>query len=438
MHNVFRGARDGRRAKRRKTGTGILFGSMKRCLSHVFRITRINKGNRPLAILGLIVVLAGQVFAAETIELDGPEGLFFDARDHLYIADTGNHRVLELDAELTLVRVIGKKGGGNGEFRRPADVAVDSTGRLIVADTNNQRVQILDAQGAFVLAFGSRGKADGQFERPTNVTVDERDNIIVTDRFNNRLQVFDREGRHLFSLANRTGTKTPERIALERKWQLERDPGKRPEQITINPEWQKTDPGQLNEPGGTWLDVEAGELWVANGWNCRSERLDYDSATGRITRKPNEGHDGIVWGPWVTRNCTGTPDGGYIQLQSVWGRLQLFHDRRQLNALSKIDRVIAPGAYGPMKGIFDIVINSKGEVAVADTRHSRIVVFDKDFSVPSSPSVPYLTRDGGKIVPPDAGHRHGLGDDFADQLGVTSRGHLGDDAAEARMQLVLR
>jgi DNA-binding beta-propeller fold protein YncE len=332
------------------------------------------------------------------VMLKNPEGLAYDPSDNLYVADTGNNRILIFTPKLTLAASFGEEGTADGQFKGPVDVAVDSKGRIVVADAGNNRIEIFDSKGGFLLAFGSPGKEDGQFSRPSNVTIDDRDNIIVTDRFNHRLQVFDRDGKHLFTLANRTGQKSPERIELEKKWALEREPNKKPEDIQVNPEWQNTDPGQFNEPGGTWYDPQAKELWLANGWNCRNERFHYNSSTGEISRKENEPRDGIVWGPWITRGCAGTPDGKFIGLQSVWGVLQVFYNRTALTSASPISREVGGGSFGNMKDVHDVAVNSKGDVAVADTANSRIVIFDKDFTSPDSPSVPYLTRDGGKIV----------------------------------------
>ena len=342
----------------------------------------------------------------ETVTLKDPEGLFYDSKDRLLVADTGNNRVLIFAPDLSLVGTIGEEGQGDGQFRQPVDVAVDSRGRIIVADAGNNRIEIFDASGRFLSTFGSAvtegdpsvPPANGQFRRPSNVTVDDRDNIIVTDRFNGRLQVFDRDGKHLFTLSNRTGEKSEERIALEKKWALMREPNKRPEDIQVNPKWEPTDTGQLNEPGGTWYDAKAKELWIANGWNCRSERFHYDSSTGEIRRKDNEAIDGIVWGPWITRSCTGTPDGRFIALQTAWGGLQVFNNRTELTSASPIVREVHGGSLGEMKDIHDIVVNSAGEIAVADTANSRIVIFNKDFTLPPSPGVPWLTRDGGKIA----------------------------------------
>ena len=51
----------------------------------------------------------------------------------------------------------GASGNGNGEFNRPAGLAVDQQGNIIVADWGNERVQVLDREGKFVASF--RGEA---------------------------------------------------------------------------------------------------------------------------------------------------------------------------------------------------------------------------------------------------------------------------------------
>lgn len=332
------------------------------------------------------------------VSLNQPKGVAFDSKNNLYVADSGNHRILAFSPDLKLLRSLGKEGSGKGRFNRPFDVAIDSKGRWVVADTGNHRIQIFDAKGGFVKAFGSNGTEDGQFDNPSNVTIDERDNIIVTDRGNNRLQVFDREGKRLFTFANRTGEKTVERIEAENIWELQQDPKKSPADIKVDPSWKISDYGQLHEPGGTWYDKTNKELWVANGWNCRYERFDYDSRSGEIRRKSDELIDGIVRGPWYTRGCTGTIDGGLIGLQTHFGALQVFSDRSELTFSTPVGREVSGAPLGGMGGIHDIASNANGEVAVADPGNNRIVFFDKDLTVPLNPSVPFLTRDGGKIT----------------------------------------
>ena len=330
--------------------------------------------------LALVLVLAAGGHAAEEVKLAHPEGLCFDAAGRLLVADTRNHRVLVFSPDLKLLQAIGSEGQEPGQFRLPADVAVDSQGRILVVELGNHRVQILSKDGKPLTTIGGpkEGNADGQFRRPTKVTCDDRDNLIVTDTWNHRLQVFSREGKHLFTLANRTG---PMPIALIK-------PGKDGKKTPKD--WQRTDPGQLNEPGGIFYDRQLKRLFLANGWNCRAEVLDYDPATGRISRRPEE--TGIVWGWWVTKGIAGDAHGRLLGCNTGFGNLLVFENRAELTNKSKKALTITGGPYGKMRDVMDVAVAPNGDIAVADAGRDRVVLFRPDGKLPPSPRVAKLTR----------------------------------------------
>ena len=328
------------------------------------------------------VLLVGVAAIAGEVELNRPEGLCYDAAGRLLVADTGNNRVLLFSPELNLVQTIGSEGQEPGQFRRPADVAADGQGRLIVADAGNNRIQILDKDGKPLKAIGGPqpGDADGQFRYPSRVTVDENGHIIVTDMQNHRLQVFDREGKHVFTLANRTGPMPIELVKPDKEGK------KKPK------DWERTDPGQLNEPGGVFYDRELKRLFVANGWNCRAEVLDYDSATGEIKRRPEE--TGIVWGWWVTKGIAGdaSPSTRLLGCNTGFGNLLVFGNRGSLTNQSKSSLTIDGGPYGKMRDLMDVAVAPNGDIALADAGNSRFVLFPPDGKLPASPRVKSLSR----------------------------------------------
>jgi len=310
---------------------------------------------------------------APPLVLNHPQGIGYDAAGQLLVADTGNHRVLVFSPDLTLVRTIGSEGDGPGQFRSPTDVAVDGEGRIVVVDSGNRRVQVFTAEGSPVLTFGKAGEADDEFRAPTKVTVDENGHFLVTDTGGNRLQVFDRTGKHVFTLANRTGP-IPDDLL-----QPDKDGKKTPK------DWERTDAGQFNEPGGIFYDRALRRLFVANGWNCRAEVLDYDSATGEIRRRA--GKDGIVWGWWVTRGIDGDAQGRLIGCDTGHGALNLFDHRETLTSESQRSAGLAGGAYGAMRDVTDVAVAPSGDIAVADAGNSRVLVFNGDLRMPSSPRV---------------------------------------------------
>jgi len=75
----------------------------------------------------------------------------------LYIADTGNNRVVEVTAAgVASVLNVGSPGGT--ALFQPNSVAVDGAGDLFIADTGNNRVVGVTAAGvASVLSVGAPG-----------------------------------------------------------------------------------------------------------------------------------------------------------------------------------------------------------------------------------------------------------------------------------------
>ena len=84
-----------------------------------------------------------------------PAGLAFAPNGDIFVADGyGNSRIVHLDKDGKLIKIIGgKKGNGPGELQLPHAVSVDSMGRIIVADSANKRISIFDKDGTFVTSF---------------------------------------------------------------------------------------------------------------------------------------------------------------------------------------------------------------------------------------------------------------------------------------------
>lgn len=132
-------------------------------------------------------------------ELQSPAGLAIDrARHRLYAADSRGHRILSWDIDSgRFVAAWGTRGGGDGQFNYPTNLAVDKAGRVYVTDTGNFRVAILDADGRFVRAFGDAGDAMGHFHRPKGIGVDSAGHVYVSDAAFNNYQIFDDTGQLL-------------------------------------------------------------------------------------------------------------------------------------------------------------------------------------------------------------------------------------------------
>ncbi|RRR69612.1 MAG: TIGR03663 family protein [Candidatus Viridilinea halotolerans] len=82
-------------------------------------------------------------------------------------------------------------------FFGPRGVAVDNAGRVYIADTGNKRIVVTDDKGTFLYQIGATGSAPGQFNEPTGLALDRQGNLYVADTWNGRVQVFapDETGR---------------------------------------------------------------------------------------------------------------------------------------------------------------------------------------------------------------------------------------------------
>ncbi|MGH2571164.1 MAG: NHL repeat-containing protein [bacterium] len=76
-------------------------------------------------------------------------------------------------------------------FRRPRAVSTDPLGNVFVADTGNHRVLHFDALGRFVFEFGGYGWDVGELSSPTDVSAREGFKLFVADSGNERIQWFD-------------------------------------------------------------------------------------------------------------------------------------------------------------------------------------------------------------------------------------------------------
>ena len=79
-------------------------------------------------------------------------------------------------------------------FFGPRGIAIDSAGNVYIADTGNKRIVVTDEQGTYRYQWGYAGFDLGAFNEPTNVAVDAQGNVYVADTWNGRVQVFAPDG----------------------------------------------------------------------------------------------------------------------------------------------------------------------------------------------------------------------------------------------------
>jgi len=145
-------------------------------------------------------------------QLHFPTGVFVDAAGNLFIADVANHRIRKVDPAGTISTVAGTGAfgfSGDGgpataaQLNLPFGVFVDAAGNLFIADTNNDRIRQVDPAGTISTVAGADtrgfsgdgGPATGaQLNSPSGVFVDAAGNLFIADRNNDRIRQVDPAG----------------------------------------------------------------------------------------------------------------------------------------------------------------------------------------------------------------------------------------------------
>lgn len=111
--------------------------------------------------------------------------------------------------------IYGAKGGKNGEFEKPVDIAVDSTGDVYVLDEVRACVQIFANDGGFVASIGAAGDRPGAFKRPVGLGVAKDGTLYVLDDGRKKVVIF-RERRYVgeFSAGGATDTLVDVKVEL--------------------------------------------------------------------------------------------------------------------------------------------------------------------------------------------------------------------------------
>jgi DNA-binding beta-propeller fold protein YncE len=196
----------------------------------------------------------------------------------------------------------------------PRAVAIGPGGERVIADTGNQRIVVLDASGNYVRSFGSfcnvndpantpcadpDGEGplvagDGQFYEPWGVAVDLEGNIYVADTWNGRIQVFAPDGTFLrrwgtFNVSGGEGGDPmalfgPRGLAFDLDGNLlVADTGNK-RVVRYRPSGEYVDQvgaggvvaGRFEEPTDVGVDPTNGTILVADSWNGRIQRFGSD------------------------------------------------------------------------------------------------------------------------------------------------------------------
>lgn len=172
------------------------------------------------------------IYGFEGDLLRRPTGVGVADNGDIYVADTGNRRIVVFDGNGGFVTTYGETGKGALQLWAPIDVAVAPDGRSYVIDKSQKKMVIFDAQhkpikaitfpenptgvaindntlfattdsgvvagnldGKFLTGYVARGKKPGQFDRPAQVAIGKDGTMYVADSLNYRIQALDTKGK---------------------------------------------------------------------------------------------------------------------------------------------------------------------------------------------------------------------------------------------------
>lgn len=111
------------------------------------------------------------------LPVSAPEDMFLAPDGSLYIADTGNRRIIRLDSDFQVAAEYGQD-----ILSRPTGLHVSEDGTIYVADAGTNSIVILDANGNLINSFGRPSEplfgAHREF-LPRKILVDARENLYV-------------------------------------------------------------------------------------------------------------------------------------------------------------------------------------------------------------------------------------------------------------------
>jgi len=166
---------------------------------------------------------SGDSGPATRAQLNGPIDVTVGQNGGIYIVDSNNNRIREIDnGTINTIAGTGAAGfsGDNGaatsaQLNRPGGVAVDVAGNVFIADESNNRIREINNRTSIITTIGGTGSStdsgDGTstgvsagINKPTRLTIDSSGNLYFSEEYGNVVREIDNTG-YIYAVVG-TGT----------------------------------------------------------------------------------------------------------------------------------------------------------------------------------------------------------------------------------------
>jgi trimeric autotransporter adhesin len=373
-------------------------------------------------------------------------GLALDKADNIFIASykTDDHSIIRgldhirrVDGRTGTINTVAgqisyteKTNGDNGfatsaKLNSPFAAAMDREGNLFIADTFNHRIRRVDAKTGIITTVAGNGKegfsGDGEIATgaglslPQDVVVDEAGNLFIADTRNNRIRKVEAATGIIRTVAG-DGFKD-----IDGKGRFSGDNGPAVK-------------ASLDYPRSIAID-EAGNLYIADTLNRRIRKVD--ASTGIITTVAGGGD---LTGESITATAA---DLGTLAAVAIDKTGNLFIVDSYYDVVEKVDAitgiltvVAGSGDYnfsgdgGPAAkagiGPFDVAVDGKGNLFIADNLHNRIRKVDASTGIINTVAgswMDFFIGDGGPAVIAGLFHPVGVAIDREGNLLIADSGN---------------
>lgn len=301
-----------------------------------------------------------------------PQDLYVAEDGLVYVADTGNNRIVVLNPTMTEVVKVLESFNNNGEidtFNGPSGIYVNNKSHIYIADTANFRIVILDGEGDLLKIISnptSEVLEEGFVFNPLKVSVDYADRVyVIAKNMFQGVMAFDENG----NFTGFSGTIAVKISAADKFWRRFSTKAQRAKQVLFIPtEFTGIDVDEDGFLYATSIDTEG--VQAVRRLNPKGDDVIKKGENANVGGDINFGIMGTYAGPSYISDVVIRKKGIYSMIDTKRGRIFTYDHEGNLLYIF--------GGLGSQAGTFRIpvAIEAIGDkIIVLDSSRAEILVF---------------------------------------------------------------